>query len=79
MSDDRAETENALWIHPKASLEAEIREVINKHSAENGSNTPDFILAQHLVGCLNLFDMSVRQRDQWYKPTDDAIVDGPIP
>jgi hypothetical protein len=51
---------------PRPSLELELREVINRHSAENGSDTPDFILAQYLHGCLSLFDYAVRKREDWY-------------
>ena len=34
----------------------ELRELINGHSLENGSNTPDFVLANFLVRCLGAFD-----------------------
>ena len=44
----------------------EIRVVINKHSKENGSDTPDFILAEYLEGCLNVFDKTVNSRESWY-------------
>jgi hypothetical protein len=43
-----------------------IEEAINKASAENGSNTPDFILAQYLAGCLKAFDKAVLSRDNWH-------------
>jgi hypothetical protein len=44
----------------------ELREVINRHSRENGSNTPDFILSGFLEDCLNAFDCAVKQRESWY-------------
>lgn len=44
----------------------ELEELINKHSLENGSDTPDFILAKYLEGCLENFDQAVRDREQWY-------------
>jgi hypothetical protein len=37
---------------------------------ENKSNTPDFILARYLVGCLEQFDLAVVQRDSWYGRKD---------
>lgn len=37
-------------------LEEEIREAINRNSFENGSNTPDFILATYLIDCLAAFE-----------------------
>lgn len=48
------------------TLLSEIRVALNKHSAENSSNTPDFILAQYLLSCLLAFDNAVRQRENWY-------------
>ena len=44
----------------------ELEILINKHSKENGSNTPDFILSEYLVGCLNNFDKTIKQRDEWF-------------
>src|SRR5439155_8608840 len=37
-------------------LRKEIETSINRTSAENGSNTPDFILAEFLTDCLAAFD-----------------------
>lgn len=44
----------------------DLEALINKHSMENGSNTPDFVLATFLVGQLAMYDIAVRARDQWY-------------
>lgn len=44
----------------------DIANAINKHSGENGSNTPDFILAEFLVRCLKAFDITSRTREKWY-------------
>ena len=43
-----------------------LEEAINCHSVENESNTPDFILAQFLRGCLVSWNMAVQQRENWY-------------
>lgn len=40
--------------------------VINRHSIENASNTPDFILALFVQGCLAAFADAVRAREKWY-------------
>jgi hypothetical protein len=40
--------------------------ILNRHSQENGSNTPDFILAEFMAGCLDKFNLAVRERDRWY-------------
>ena len=47
-------------------LTDELQDALNRHSAENGSDTPDFILAQFLVGCLAAWDEAVRERERWY-------------
>ncbi len=44
----------------------ELETVINKHCQENGSNTPDFILAEYLESCLYSFDCAVNAREKWY-------------
>lgn len=44
----------------------ELESLINRHSMENGSNTPDFLLAGYLQSCLDAFDHAVRERDKWY-------------
>lgn len=48
--------------------------VINKTSKEAGSNTPDFILADYLAGCLENFDKATNAREEWYgrKPLEQA-------
>ena len=48
------------------TLKQEIEHVLNKHSAENGSNTPDYILAQYLAQCIETFDSAVMAREAWY-------------
>lgn len=47
-------------------FQKELEALINRHSMENKSNTPDWILAQYLVGCLAIFATIVQQRDIWY-------------
>lgn len=43
-----------------------IETAINYSSMENGSNTPDFILAEYLKDCLVAFDKAVCARETWY-------------
>ena len=51
--------------------------LINSYSKENGSDTPDFILADYLTQCLQTFDNVLQAREQWYgrnlKRTDVEI------
>lgn len=48
------------------ALAAEFARVINCASAENASNTPDFILGQFLSAALAAFNVAVQQRETWY-------------
>jgi len=44
----------------------ELSELINKHSLESGSHTPDFILSDFLVDVLMCFDRAVIRRNSWH-------------
>ena len=44
----------------------ELATLINRHSLENGSDTPDFILAEYLSSCLKAFDNAFERRLIWY-------------
>jgi len=44
----------------------ELENLINCHSKENESNTPDFILALYLENCLKAFTEATQQRETWY-------------
>jgi hypothetical protein len=44
----------------------ELAAVINRNSLENGSNTPDFVLAKFIAGCLLAWDQSTLERDTFY-------------
>lgn len=41
-------------------------EVINKRSIENLSNTPDFMIAEYLVRCLENWNRTVVERNDWF-------------
>ena len=44
----------------------ELTDLVNRHSMENGSNTPDYILAIFMCNCLKAFDQAVTFRTDWY-------------
>ena len=50
----------------RATLRSEIESAINRTSAENGSDTPDWILAGYLTSCLDAFDAATCAREKWY-------------
>lgn len=49
-----------------SDFEKQIKGLINEHSIENASNTPDFILAGFLIGCLGVFNTTMQKRATWY-------------
>lgn len=62
----------------------ELEYLINRYSKENGSDTPDFILADFLEGCLNLFDSAIKTREKWYgrniiKPNEASTASASTP
>lgn len=61
---DRAVSE--LVRKPYSGFRYELENLINVHSVENGSNTPDFLLSYYLIDCLVAFDRITKARDEWY-------------
>lgn len=67
-----------------SEFQQELTALINRYSIENASNTPDFILAGYLVGCLTVFNQAVNERECWYgreaKPVEfQYAIDGVTP
>lgn len=53
-----------LSIKNKEPFETQLRHLINTHSLENGSDTPDYILAEYLLDSLDAFDNATKLRDK---------------
>lgn len=51
----------------QTDFERDLEKLINQHSLENHSNTPDFILARYLQRCLLTYEQAVNSRDNWHK------------
>ena len=47
-------------------LRDDLRDAINRNSAENASDTPDWLLAGFLMECLDAFDRTLQQREKYY-------------
>lgn len=47
-------------------LERDLTGLLNAHSVENGSDTPDFLLAEYLLRCLHNWNISIGARERWY-------------
>jgi hypothetical protein len=48
------------------NFKKELETLLNKHSKENGSDTPDFILAEYLNACLEVYNTTIGLREKWY-------------
>lgn len=53
-------------VEPRVSFEKKLENLINCESMENGSNTPDFLLAMFMKECLGSFNRATKARDIWY-------------
>jgi hypothetical protein len=51
----------------------ELRDLLNCRSMENGSDTPDFILAQYLTDCLRAWNRATKRREDWYGRTPQEV------
>ena len=61
----------------EAQFRVDLEHLINCQSVENGSDTPDFILADYLTDCLKAFDRAVKAREKWYGRDPHPITEDP--
>lgn len=54
------------WHTNTNDLRKELTALLNRFSRENFSNTPDFLLANFLMECLQAFERASMQREKWY-------------
>lgn len=47
-------------------LKDELSCLLNRANRENESNTPDFILAEYMLDCLEAFEKASKWREDWY-------------
>jgi hypothetical protein len=47
------------------TFDKELEILINKHSVDNHYETPDFILANYIRGCLEVYYETISERDTW--------------
>jgi hypothetical protein len=55
-----------LEVTKREAIIRELTKLINRYSLENGSDTPDWILAEHMLRSLELFDLTIKARTRWY-------------
>ena len=60
---------------PTPTFSEELEKLLNMKSMEQGSDTPDFILAEYMLACLNAFNSATNSREAWYgrKTTEPHI------
>lgn len=71
----------------KHELAIEFARVINSNCIENVSNTPDFIIAEYLVNCLEAYHQINERKETWYGKKlhindefdGDIVLSGSIP
>lgn len=56
-----------------SQFESDLIDILNRHSKESASNTPDYILAHYLHGCLRLFDSTLAAREKWHNRAKEMI------
>ncbi len=50
----------------KNGLEKKLADLINVECRENDSNTPDFLLAEFMMNCLDAFELISNKREVWF-------------
>ena len=61
-------------------FEYELAELLNRHSRENDSDTPSFILAIYLKNCLSAWNDAIAEREHWHGRTlsKERAIPGPL-
>ena len=66
MTESHGDKIDAVFAKLGGELVRDLAAVLNRHSVENASDTPDFILAEYLVACLEAFATAVVDRGRWF-------------
>jgi hypothetical protein len=62
---------------PSGTLAQDLARVLDQHSMENASNTPDFLLAEYLERCLAAAEILINRRDAWHGVTPTVTQEEP--
>lgn len=62
----------------REDFKQELETLINRFSLENGSDTPDFILASYLWDCLNAFNHAVSWREDVNGRKSNVLIKCPV-
>jgi hypothetical protein len=50
----------------RIAFHKELISIINRNSLENDSDTPDWVIADYLIACLDAWNEGVQYREKWY-------------
>ncbi len=53
----------------------ELTALLNRYSKENDSDTPDWVLANYLIGCLQEWGDAMAAREKWHGREKSATVE----
>lgn len=53
-------------MNESESFKSALTRLLNRYNLEGGSDTPDFLLADYLIQCLAVFDVTMAHREAWY-------------
>ena len=59
----------------ESKLEKDLAGLINSECRENDSNTPDFLLAEFMMKCLDAFELANNKREVWFGVHLDILND----
>ncbi len=61
------------------AFKTDLQSLLNAHSMENASGTPDFILAEYLFACLRAFEAASNDRSAWRGPSGSVSAPATAP
>jgi len=54
-------------------FEKELQELLNRHSKEVDSDTPDYVLAHYIKYSLKALNQAVNLREEWYGSKENNL------
>jgi hypothetical protein len=65
--------EYSTKVNVPLAFKKDLIALLNRHSMENGSDTPDHILADYIIFSLAAFNGSVNLRNNYYNDNDEEM------
>jgi len=58
--------EQEIYDEKYEALKKDLTSLLNNHSLESRSDTPDYMLADFMLGCLNVYENTIERRERWF-------------